>query len=200
MIGCMAPPPRDTSSTPSSIYIHGHISARLIKAGGALDSSGLPVCISATHYDGLVLALTPFNHSCNFRSAVVFGLARLLVDDVERIEAMRLITDNMLPYRWDNSRVPPTKAELTGTGILKVEIVGASAKTRVGGPGADRKDLRDESVVGRVWTGVLPARVVYGEPVPAETNQVREVPGYIEEFREKINGEGERYSREAASS
>lgn len=193
MIGCMS----SASSDSPSLYLHGYISSRLIKAGAL--SSGLPVCVSATHLDGLVLALTPNHHSCNYRSAVVFGLAYLVTDEAERLEAMERITDNMLPSRWTNSRVPPTKAELTSTGILKVEIVSASAKVRAGGPGEDRNDLKDEELRRRVWTGVVPCSLVWGEPVAAEGNRVQKVPGYVEKWRKEVNGEGEKVSSEAAS-
>jgi hypothetical protein len=83
--------------------------------------------------DGLVLSLTPFHNSCNYRSAVVYGHAQLVSDRAEALYAMQKITDNLLPQRWDKSRVPPTEAELKSTSILRVRIASASAKIRVGG-------------------------------------------------------------------
>lgn len=83
--------------------------------------------------------------------------------------------------------------------MLKVTVVGASAKVRDFGVGDERRDLKDEGVMNRVWSGVLPTYLHVGEPVPGENNRVGEVPGYIKEWREKLNGEGERYAREAAS-
>lgn len=67
-----------------------------------------PVCISATRMDGLVLAYAPFNNSCNYRSAVVYDFAHQVIDEDERMYAMTLITDNLLPGRWHDSRNPPT--------------------------------------------------------------------------------------------
>ena len=74
----------------------------------------------------------------------------------------------------------------------------ASAKVRVGGPAEDRKDLRDEEVVGRVWTGVLPVWEMIGEPVAGEKNRVEGVPGWVGEWRAERNREGEGYAGEAA--
>lgn len=80
---------------------------------------------------------------------------------------MELMTDNLIPDRWAKTRVPPNKTEMTSTAILRVEIVDASAKVREGEPGEDRGDEKDEGVRGRVWTGVVQGRWVWGEAVPA---------------------------------
>jgi hypothetical protein len=90
-------------------------------------------------------------------------------------------------HRWDNSRNPPTKAEMTTTGVLKIDIVSASAKVRVGGPGDDRHDLKNESVINNTWTGVVPSYTVYGEPVPSDYNKVAKVPSYMRYWIEKEN-------------
>lgn len=193
MIGCMSGKEEETGSDRPSLYLHGYVSSRFMKQGG-----GTPVCVAATIMDGLVLALTPNHHSCNYRSAVVFGRAYLVTDDAEKTYAMQRITDNMLPTRWENSRVPPTKTEMTSTGILRVEIDSASAKTRSGGPGEDRNDLKDEALRERVWTGVVPMTVQWGKPVAAEGNRVKEVPKYVEEWRTAQNADAEEYARKAA--
>ena len=73
------------------------------------------------------------------------------------------------------------------TGVLKVEIVSASAKVRVGGPGDDRHDLKNESVINNVWTGVVPTYTVYGEPVASDYNKVAKVPSYMRYWIEKEN-------------
>lgn len=117
----------------------------------------MPVCVAATMMDGIVLAMTLFNHSCDYRSAVVHGFANVVTDEAEKFYAMELITNNMVPDRWSNTRVPPTKAEIQSTGILRIGISSASAKVHTGGPSADRKDLKNEEVKKRVWTGVVPA-------------------------------------------
>lgn len=143
------------------IYIHGYVSARLFRQGKNNhdnDEKGLPITVSATFLDGLVLSLTPFHNSCNYRSALVYGHASLVTDPTEALYAMKLITENMLPGRWDKSRVPPTSAEIRSTGVLKVKVVGGSAKVRVGGPSEDRADLGDKELRRQVWTGVVSVR------------------------------------------
>ncbi|KAF8149162.1 flavin-nucleotide-binding protein [Crassisporium funariophilum] len=197
MLGCTGAytSPTATQTSPPAIYLHGHAASRLIKLptnqGDDFDGlPGVPVCVAATHIDGLVLALTPFNHSCNYRSAIVHGYAQAVTDPAEKMYALTLITDNMLPGRWDNSRVPPTEAEMISTGVLRVDIVSASAK--------DRADLADGEMRERVWEGVLPAWVTYGEPIPGEENRVHHVPGYIQEWVKAENEKQEAYARRIA--
>lgn len=147
--------------------------------------------------DGLVLTLTPFHNSCNYRSAIVYGHASLVTDKNEALYAMQKITDNLLPQRWDKSRTPPTPAELNSTSILRVKIASASAKIRVGGPSEDRADLKDKELVGRTWTGVVPYWGTWGEPVAGEENGCEEVEGYIEEWRVGETGRAKKYAFEA---
>ncbi|KAL2021242.1 hypothetical protein VTK56DRAFT_7321 [Thermocarpiscus australiensis] len=161
------------------------------------DGGGLPVTVCATHVDGLVLALTPNSHSYNYRSAVLFGRARLVTDPAEKLYAMELITNGVVPRRWAHTRVPPSAAELQSTGVLRVRVAAGSAKIRTGGPHDERGDLRDEALLGRVWTGVVPVYHTRGEPVAAGYNRVAEVPGYLEEWRREANSEAEKYAREA---
>jgi hypothetical protein len=165
-----------------------------------LDNSlpGVPVCVAATHIDGLVLALTPFNHSCNYRSAIIHGWAVPVTDPDEKMHALTLITDSMIPSRWSHSRVPPTEAEMKSTGVIRVIIASASAKVRAYTAGNDAKDLADTEMRQRVWTGVVPMNLVYGEPIPTPGNLVEEVPRYIEEWREQENEGSVKYSREVA--
>ncbi|KAL8836241.1 MAG: hypothetical protein Q9170_002985 [Blastenia crenularia] len=215
MLGCTSSYPdalRDDKSESRIVYLHGSASARMMRltksadgADGSAPTSdnnengkGTPVCIAATQFDGVVLALTPFNHSCNYRSTVLFGHAHIVTDDAERLHAMGLITNNLVPARWENSRVPPTKTELTATGILRVEIESASAKVRAGTTGEDRKDLKDEEMRGRVWNGVVPAYMQWGAPQAAPTNLTKGVPGYLEEWVEKDNKKNERFAYDVA--
>lgn len=176
----------------AAVYIHGYVSTRLFRpqTGRSADVEGLPVCIAATKIDNLVLALTPFNHSYDYRSAVVHGTATLLDPGTksdprnrdEIIWAMRLITDGMVTGRWEGSRVPPDEGEIASTRILKVKINSASAKVRASGVKDDAKDLKDEATRERVWTGTIPYVEMLGVPVPAETNRVPALPAYIEEY------------------
>jgi hypothetical protein len=156
---------------------------------------GLPITICASHIDGLVLSLTPNSHSYNYRSALLFGYASLVTDPAEKLYAMALITDGVVPGRWQGSRVPPNAAEMQSTSVLRVRIKNGSAKIRSGGPGDEKGDLDDEELLGRVWTGVVPVHTVYGEPVAGPYNRVAEVPRYLEEWRVETNREAEAFAR-----
>lgn len=192
-----------------AVYIHGYVSARLFRPQTGRSEpatrdhdGGLPVCIAATKIDNLVLALTPFNHSYDYRSAVVHGTATLLdpgtkADPKNRQEiiyALKLITDGMVPGRWENSRTPPEESEVVSTRILKVRIDSASAKIRDSGVSDDAKDLKHDDTTERVWTGVIPYVEVLGEPMPAAMNKVAVIPeyilGYVKEHNEKAQVAG----------
>ena len=186
---------------PLDCYLHGYVSSRMIKLArsGAVEGEGLPVSIAATKVDGLVLSLTPNSHSYNYRSAVLFGHARLVTSDEEKTWAMRLITESVVPGRWEQTRVPPDGAEMASTSILRVKIVSGSGKIRDGGPGDDRKDLERDDVTARVWTGVVPVWETLGEPIPGETNQVEVVPQHVTGFRTKENEKNEKYAKQAVA-
>ncbi|TFK69169.1 hypothetical protein BDN72DRAFT_623134 [Pluteus cervinus] len=199
-MGSFANPDADPSSEPLDLYIHTHASTRLVKLVASQTEDGekgLPVCASAALVDGYVLALTPFNHSCNYRSAVLHGYATPVTDEAERLYAMELITNGLIPERWGNSRVPPTKTELQTTGILKVTIESASGKVRAAGAANDKQDLENEGVIGKVWTGVVPLWQTLGEPVSNEHNRVP-VPAYLDNWRKEANERGEEYAVETA--
>lgn len=181
-------------------YIHGYVTIRLLKQPAG-SGDGFPVCICATKVDGLILALAPFDHSYQYRSAVLHGKAKLVDPETEEnVWAMKLITDGVCPDRWDNSRNPPESSEITSTRILKVRIDSASAKINDGGVKSSKKDLSNPEVADRVWTGIIPVYEVLGKPVSAETNKVPDVPAYIENYRKDFNqraerGEGENKSQ-----
>jgi nitroimidazol reductase NimA-like FMN-containing flavoprotein (pyridoxamine 5'-phosphate oxidase superfamily) len=188
MLGCtgsFANQSADPASSSQDIYIHGYVSGRIFKSGKNADGEGLPITISATFLDGLVLSLTPFHNSCNYRSAVVYGYASIVDDADEALYAMKLITDNLIPQRWEKSRTPPTSAELKSTSILKVRVESASAKIRVGGPSEDRADLKNAELVKNTWTGVVPYWGTWGQPVEGKENGCAEVEPYIEEWAVK---------------
>lgn len=183
---------------PLDCYLHGYVSSRLMKLARASEGDGLPLSISATKTDGLVLSLTPFSHSYNYRSAVLFGYAKTVEEEEEKLWAMRLITDSVIPGRWENSRTPPDGAELASTTILKVKIVSGSGKIREGNPSEDKKDV-DLAVADKVWTGVVPLWETVGEPVAAKTNRVKEVPEHIRAFQEGENARNETQAAAIAS-
>jgi nitroimidazol reductase NimA-like FMN-containing flavoprotein (pyridoxamine 5'-phosphate oxidase superfamily) len=182
-------------------YLHGYVSSRIMrlaKSSSAPDGKGLPVCIAATKVDGLVLALTPNSHSYNYRSAILHGYAALVEDQAEKVWAMQLITNSVMPERWNHSRIPPDGAEMQSTNILRVKVVAGSGKIRDGGPHDDKKDTEREDVTSRTWVGVVPVMEKLGEPVAASTNRVAEVPGYIRGYIQERNEEGEEYAGKAA--
>lgn len=181
---------------PLECYIHGYVSMRM--ANLARTPNGLAVSIAATKVDGLVLSLTPFSHNYIYRSAVLFGHAHVVTDPEEKLYAMRLITNSVMPSRWENSRTPPTGAELGATAILRVQIEGGSGKISEVGADDKKEDLESAEVTARVWSGIAPVFEVIGQPVPAKTNAVETLPGYVEAFVKRENEGNERHARELA--
>lgn len=170
------------------LYLHGYVSHRIMNtARGANGEEGMPVTVAASHADGLVLALSAFSHSYNYRSAVLFGHATSVEDEAEKLYAMEIITNKVLPGRWDHTRLPLTKTEVKSTGILKVRIASGSAKIRTGQVSDERKDMKDEDALNSIWTGVVPVYQAAGEPVPGPYNRVdvpEHVSGYVRSFNE----------------
>jgi nitroimidazol reductase NimA-like FMN-containing flavoprotein (pyridoxamine 5'-phosphate oxidase superfamily) len=180
MLGFMASFSNPSASLSESLdlYLHGYISSRLMRLGNSSptgEEEGLPLTIAATHLDGLVLALTPNHHSYNFRSAILHGFATPVTDAEEKIWAMEKITNSVVDDRWANTRVPPTKTEMTSTQILKVRIIDASAKVRAGPPGDDRADLKNDELRAKTWIGVIPTWTTFDQPVPSPENRVAKV-------------------------
>ena len=96
----------------------------------------------------------------NYRSAVVFGTARLVTGDAERLHGLRVITENLVPGRWAAVR-PPTRKEMAATAVLAVPLAEASVKVRSGPPGDDPDDYALD-----VWAGVVPAALTFGPAEP----------------------------------
>lgn len=138
------------------VYVHGSSASRMVKSL----ASGLPACLTVTLVDGLVLARSAFNHSMNYRSAVVLATARLVEGDDERMAALEAFTERLIPGRWSECR-PPSRQELKGTQILALHLDESSAKVRTGGP-VDETDDYDLDH----WAGVLPLRLVPGDLQP----------------------------------
>jgi nitroimidazol reductase NimA-like FMN-containing flavoprotein (pyridoxamine 5'-phosphate oxidase superfamily) len=139
-----------------SIYLHGSAASRTLRAM----EKGIPVCATVTLVDGLVLARSAFHHSMNYRSVVVHGTATLVSDEAEKLQALQLFTDHVVPGRWSEVR-PPTAQELKGTSVLKLPLAEASAKVRSGPPIDDEEDYALP-----VWAGVVPLFMRAEIPVP----------------------------------
>lgn len=197
-MGSFGRPSADLGDT-LDCYLHGYVSSRIMNlARTSGPDKALPVCIAASKVDGLVLTLTPNFHNYNYRSAVLFGYAELVLDAGEKLWAMELITNSVVPSRWANTRVPPNAGEMASTQILRVRIDSGSAKVREGVPSDEKVDLEDEKVTGRVWTGVLPLYEQFGQPVPGPYNQVGQVPEHIKAYREALNKANREYAEAAA--
>jgi len=145
-----------------TLYVHGSSASRALRHAG----SGAPVCVTVTIFDGLVLAKSVFNHSVNYRSAVVFGTARVVPDDEKR-EALHALTNQLVPGRWEEVR-QPTDQELKATWILAVPIDEASAKVRTGGPEDEPEDLDLP-----YYAGVVPVHLA-AEPSEYAWRRVRD--------------------------
>ena len=197
VVGSFERPSADLSE-PLDCYLHGYVSSRMMNLARGNEGEGLPLSIAATKVNGIVLSLTPNSHSMNYSSAVLFGYATRVTDDEEKVWAMQLITNSVVPDRWENSRVPPDGSEMASTSILRVRIVSGSGKIRNGEPHDDKKDLEREDVVDRVWTGVLPIWQTIGYPVAGSTNAVAEVPEHVRTFRNETNAGNEEYAKKAA--
>ncbi|KAK7525089.1 uncharacterized protein IWZ02DRAFT_489437 [Phyllosticta citriasiana] len=197
MIGQIGTYPGGDSDAEAACYLHGYVTGRLMKLSKDNPSPGLPVCVSATKVDGYKLALTPFHHSYNYRSALLQGHASLVADPNEKMWALELLTDAVIPGRWANSRRPDA-AELAATSVIKIRIAAATAKTSASVPVDERKDLRNQDVVSSVWAGVVPVWECFGEPVPAPHNRVVKVPVHVAEFVRNENANAQEYAVWAA--
>jgi nitroimidazol reductase NimA-like FMN-containing flavoprotein (pyridoxamine 5'-phosphate oxidase superfamily) len=153
-----------------NLYIHGSAASRMLRRV----DEGIPVCVTVTLLDGLVLARSIFNHSMNYRSVVILGQAVAIQDPEEKLAALRALSEHILPGRWAESRQPNEK-ELKATMALRVPIEEFSAKVRQG-PVVD--DADDYSF--RTWAGVLPLPVIPGAPLRDERcDPGIPVPGYV---------------------
>ena len=137
------------------LYLHGAPSSRMLRSV----AGGVPVCVTVTLLDGLVLARSLFHHSLNYRSVVVFGTAADVVALDEKAAALNLFAEHVLAGRAAEVR-EPTSGELRATRVLAVDVEEASAKLRTGPPKDDEEDLALP-----VWAGVVPVSLAVGEPV-----------------------------------
>lgn len=144
------------------VYWHGSAASRFLRK-----AEGMPVCLTCSIMDGYVMARSAFNHSINYRSAMVFGTAEIIEDTEEKAQALRHFTDSFFPGRWEQLR-PMTTQEVKATSVLWMEIEEATAKVRNAPPG----DPEDADVP--VWAGVLPvlSGLAPAEPAPDLPNSI----------------------------
>jgi hypothetical protein len=157
-----------------TLYLHGSAASRMLKTL----SGGVPVCVTVTHVDGLVLARSAFHHSVNYRSVMILGNAQLVEDPAEKMEALRIFTEHVMKGRWDDVRIP-TEQELKATTVLSLRLEEVSAKVRTGGPIDDEADYALP-----VWAGVLPLVTVAKTPLPDEQRKKdAAIPEYLKNYK-----------------
>jgi uncharacterized protein len=156
------------------LYIHGSPASRMLRHL----EQGVPVCITVTLVDGLVLARSVFNHSMNYRSVIILGTATLVDDPAEKLAALRALSEHILPNRWDDSRQPNEK-ELKATSVLRLPINEFSAKVRVGPPLDSEEDYSFPT-----WAGVIPLEMNSGAPIRDNRCQ-QELPAYLKNYSRK---------------
>jgi nitroimidazol reductase NimA-like FMN-containing flavoprotein (pyridoxamine 5'-phosphate oxidase superfamily) len=156
-----------------TLVLHGAKASRMIK----YIQEGGQVSVAVSLIDGLVIARSVFHHSVNFRSVVLFGTGRLVDDQDEKMRALEVITEHILPGRWADAR-KPTRKEMNATSVVSIPIESASAKIRTGPPGDDEADYQLP-----IWAGVLPLRQQALTPIndPLLTVDVP-APGYVTDY------------------
>ena len=168
--------PTSYGRTGDNLYIHGSAASRMLRQL----KEGVAVCVTVTLLDGLVLARSIFNHSMNYRSVVVLGKATLVDDPAEKLEALRLLSEHILPGRWAESR-QPNERELKATSILRIPIDEFSAKVRQGPVVDDEEDYSFPT-----WAGVIPLEMKAGEPVDdARLLPGQEAPEHTRQYSRK---------------
>jgi uncharacterized protein len=159
------------------LYLHGSTGSGPMLAAAA-SAEGLPVCVTVTLVDGLVLARAALHHSLEYRSVVAVGSARLVDDRGEKLRALAALLDHVAPGRSVDSR-PPNARELAATAVLALDLVEVSAKVRAGGPVDDAQDTRLSH-----WAGVVPITLTAGTPVPADDlASAVPLPPYLNPYR-----------------
>ncbi|MFF5975337.1 pyridoxamine 5'-phosphate oxidase family protein [Streptomyces sp. NPDC012769] len=137
------------------IYVHGSVASRsLVRAPDGV------VCLSVTHVDALVLARSVFEHGVNYRSAMIYGVPRIVTDPEEKLRGLRALTEQSSPGQWDYVRQPSRK-ELAATSLVALDLTEASVKIASGPP--DDGEGPDAEL--GLWAGVLPLVTRFGQPV-----------------------------------
>ncbi len=159
------------------IYLHGATTSRMLVNA----QTGIPLCLTVTYLDGLVVARSAFHSSMNYRSAVIFGKAEL-VKGQEETEALKIITEHILKGRWEECRQPNAR-EMKATSVLRMDIDQASAKIRTGPPGDDEADLQLD-----IWAGVVPLKRTWETPqVDPTLQRAIPIPNSVVNLFEKLS-------------
>jgi len=159
-----------------TLYIHGSAASRMLRNL----QTGVPVCVTVTLLDGLVLARSAFSHSMNYRSVLVLGKAKLVKNPEEKLAALQAISEHIVPGRWAEVR-HPTAQELKITAVLKLPLAEASAKIRSGPP----RDLAEDYTLP-VWAGRLPLSLMAGQPVEDTAGDAHPTPEYVTRYSRPV--------------
>ena len=138
-----------------SLYVHGSSASTTLRAV----KTGLPVAIGITIVDGIRFARSMFEHSMNYRTVIVYGVAEEVTDALELAGVFDRITDQVASGRSDDAR-PPTPDEIRQTTFVKVALEECSAKVSEGFP-----EEPDDDLALDVWAGILPLHLTAGEPL-----------------------------------
>lgn len=154
------------------LYIHGSNGSRLLKR--LMEQQ---VCVTISHVDGLVMARSAFNHSMNYRSAMIYGRFETVGDEAARRAAMEAFMEKLAPGRQAEVRAGSDK-EYAATTILRIALDEAACKMRSGGPNDDAEDM-----AWPVWAGVLPLARVRLAPQPDAACSVA-APAYVSQWQD----------------
>jgi uncharacterized protein len=140
--------------TADTLYLHGSVASQSLNTAG-------PVCVTITLTDGLVLARSVFEHTINYRSAMIYGQPRLVTDPADRLAGLRCIAEHVAPGQWDYARQPSRK-ELAAVRLLALSLDEASVKIRTGPP----SDGDSPDAALGLWAGELPLATTWQQPIP----------------------------------
>ncbi len=157
-----------------TLYIHGSPASRMLRSL----AEGIPMCVTVTLVDGIVLARSVFHHSMNYRSVIALGTASRVDGRAEKLHALEVITDHLVPGRWGDARIP-NESEIKASLVLRMEIDEASAKVRPGGVVDEPEDMDFP-----VWAGRLPLALVAGKPeTDPDVAPENAVPPYVRDYK-----------------
>lgn len=151
------------------VYLHGSVGSHFIRA----IETGITVCISVMLTDALVVAKSAFHHSVNYRSVVLFSNAEKVEDYPQKVDALRWITEKIVPGSWDYLR-PITESEVKKTTVLAFKIEEASAKVRTGMPSDDEEDQTLP-----IWSGLIPLRTIREAPIADDLSKNVSLPAHL---------------------
>ncbi|MEM7706771.1 MAG: pyridoxamine 5'-phosphate oxidase family protein [Pseudomonadota bacterium] len=158
------------------LIVHGSVASRMLKTL----ATEMPVCITVTLLDGIVLARSVFESSMNYRSVVAMGNAKLVTEPAAKLAALHRLTEHLAPRRWEDARQPSEK-ELNATSVLTLALDEATVKVRKGPPKDLEKDLERP-----IWAGVIPLALTADEPITDLSGAaVEAVPDYVAGYQRK---------------